>query len=122
MVNEEKEKGAYTDWFEGAYYRYVYIGEEYITVEMYQRGWSGGIRGWNLEEPVTFERKTGKAVPLETFFKGPQEEPVAEVTAPVYKYMEPEQFFLFPEGIGIYYERYAIDSGAAGDCLFIVPF
>ena len=61
MVNEEKEKGAYTDWFEGAYYRYVYIGEEYITVEMYQRGWSGGIRGWNLEEPVTFERKSCSA-------------------------------------------------------------
>ncbi|MDE5597404.1 MAG: DUF5050 domain-containing protein, partial [Lachnospiraceae bacterium] len=33
-----------------------------------------------------------------------------------------EQFFLFPEGIGIYYERYAIGDGADGDFVFIVPY
>ncbi len=72
----------------------------------------------------------------------PAQEAVASLTGSVYKYMEgmgrgsfllkeddilsknydPEQFFLFPDGIGIYYERYAIDCGAAGDYLFVVPF
>lgn len=96
---------------------------------------------------MTFERKTGKIVLLEAFFGTSKEEAVTKVTASVYKYLEcvggwndsgekfffrdedvlterfkPEQFFLFPDGIGIYYEIYAIDCGAAGDFLFIVPF
>lgn len=73
-----------------------------------------------------------------------KEEAVAIATASVYKYMEnmegygvkfflkdkdtlteafiSEQFFLFPEGIGLYYNKYAIDCGAAGDYVFIVPY
>ena len=67
---------------------------------------------------------------------------MAYLTGSVYKYMEgasrggfllkgedvltanydPEQFFLFPEGVGIYYERYAIDCGAAGDYIFVIPY
>lgn len=35
---------------------------------------------------------------------------------------DPEQFFFFPEGIGIYYEEGAIDCMAAGNYVFIVPF
>ena len=38
------------------------------------------------------------------------------------EHYDPEQFFLFQEGIGIYYERYAIDCGAAGDYMFIIPW
>lgn len=35
---------------------------------------------------------------------------------------DPEQFFLFPDGIGIYYGIYDIGCGADGDFLFIVPW
>ncbi len=67
---------------------------------------------------------------------------MARLTGSVYKYMEgigngrfllqeedilteeydPEQFFLFPQGIGIYFDVYAIDCGAAGDFIFVVPW
>ena len=69
---------------------------------------------------------------------------MAALTASVYKYKEcigdgynsfflqrydplteeynPEKFYLFPDGVGIYYEKYAIDCGAAGDQLFVVPY
>ncbi len=148
MLDEEckkEEKGfPNPNLNEGTYYDYVYIGEKYITVAKYRYGYWGGNRGWNAEEPVTFERKTGRVVSLEEFFGNSQEEAVAIATASIYKYMEsgegyglkfflknedvlaerfiPEQFFLFPEGIGLYYEIFVIDSGAAGDYVFIVPY
>lgn len=148
MLDEESKKEEYgfpnPNLNEGTYYDYVYIGEKYITVAKYRYGYWGGNRGWNAEEPVTFERKTGRVVSLEDFFGNSQEEAVAIATASIYKYMEsgegygvkfflknedvlterfiPEQFFLFPEGIGLYYEIFVIDSGAAGDYLFIVPY
>lgn len=141
MLDEMKQNGDYsTMLWEGTHYDYVYIGEKYITVAKYQDGYWGGRRSWHLEEPVTFERKTGKAVSLEDLYGTSLEEAVSKATGSIYKYREcvgwsvlrdedmlteeyiAEQFFLFPEGIGIYYERYAIDCGAAGDFLFIVPF
>lgn len=143
MLDAEKEKGEYSTWYEGMYYDYVYIGEEYVTVAKYRYGYWGGTRSWNTEEPVTFDRKTGKIVTLGDIYGTSLEEAVSKVTASIYKYKEsvgegesfflkygdiltekynPEQFFIFSDGIGIYYERYAIDCGAAGDFLFIVPF
>ncbi len=39
------------------------------------------------------------------------------------KNFDPEQFFLFPEGIGIYYDVFALGySRAAGDFIFVVPW
>lgn len=130
--------------YEGTSYDYVYIGEKYITVAMYQYGYDGGIRSWTTENPVTFERDTGKVVTLEDLYGMPADETVSYITASIYKYAEsigrgseaffmrdkdiltekydPKQFFLFPEGIGLYYPIYAIDCGAAGDYVFIIPF
>lgn len=145
MLDEKKEDGSYTkNLYEGTFYDYVYIGEDYISVAKYESGYWGGRRAWHEEEPVTFERKSGKTVSLEALFGMSTEETVSKVTASIYKYMESVgrgdglfflreediltkeydtgQFFLFPEGIGIYYRRYAIDCGAAGDYLFIVPY
>lgn len=145
ILDEEKKKdGYYVSWCESTLYDYIYIGDKYITVAKFKTGYCGGIRNWDLEEPVTFDRQTGEVVTLEELFGVPLEEAVAMATGSVYKYMEcvgrgsggfflqsediltqeydPEQFFLFPEGIGIYYQRYAIDCGAVGDYLFIVPF
>lgn len=124
-------------------YDYVYVGDQYITVAVYRTSGSFGKRCY-YEEPVTFERQTGNVVSLGDCFGMSQEEAVARVTASIYKYMEngdgdgekillqdediltemfdPEQFFFFPEGIGIYYEEGAIDCMAAGNYVFIVPF
>ncbi|MDE7404513.1 MAG: RsiV family protein, partial [Lachnospiraceae bacterium] len=54
------------------------------------------IREWYLEEPVTFDRQTEK--------------------------YNTDQFFLFPEGIGLYYRRDTINCSAAGDFVFIIPW
>ena len=149
MLDEEKETHGddieRQNWNHDISYDYVYIGEKYINVgKRYRHNYWGDIRTWNAKKSVTFERKTGRVVTLEEFFGDEPGEAVARVTASVYKYMEngdgygakffledydtltakfdPEDFFLFPEGIGIYYARYAIDCGAAGDYLFIVPY
>ena len=123
-------------------YDYVYIGERFITVAKYRGGYSGGIRSWTVQEPVTFDRQTGEAVSLEELLGMTWQEASARLTASACKRLErdgnswfflreenklaeefdPEKFFLFPEGIGIYYERYAVDCGAAGDYLFVVPW
>ena len=143
MLDEKRSESSY----ESMDYDYVYIGEKYITVAKYRSGYWYGTRGAGWQQPVTFERKTGRVVTLEDFFGEEPGEAVARVTASIYKYMEngerdyynhrkyflkdedilteefiPEQFFLFPEGIGIYYRAYAIGSGAEGDFVFIVPY
>lgn len=142
MLGEASDPDYTIAWYEGTDYGDIYIGEKYITVERYESGYRGGGRGWRWERPVTFDRENGEAVSLEQILGVRQQEAVARLTASVYKYMEgigrgmfflktedmltenydPEQFFLFPEGVGIYYERYAIDSGAAGDYVFVIPW
>lgn len=129
-------------WFQSTSYGYIYIGEQYITVEQRWDGYWGGVRGWYAEEPVTFDRTTGETVSLETLLGMPTDEAVSMLTASVYKYWEgvgrgkfllrdwdrltesynPDKFFLFPDGIGIYYEFHAIGSTADRDFLFIVPY
>ena len=128
-------------WYQSIGYNYIYIGEKYITAGIYEEGYFGGIRSWITLCPVTFDKQTGERVSLEDILGIPLQEAVANLTGSVYKYMEgigrgtfflkeddiltknynPEQFVLFPEGIGIYYEQYAIDCGAAGDYIFVIP-
>ncbi|MDE6847187.1 MAG: DUF5050 domain-containing protein [Lachnospiraceae bacterium] len=147
LLEEEKELDYPSRLLsEGTSYDYIYIDEKYITVAMFQHGYWGGIRSWTTEKPVTFERDTGKIVSLCDIYGIPTDEVVSYATAAIYKYMEsigrrggtepfflqdedvlteqfdPEQFFLFPEGVGLYYPIYAIDCGAAGDYVFIIPY
>ena len=140
MLGEEDDLSR-INWYQWEVYNYVYIGENYITVAVCKEGYWGGIRSWITPKPVTFERESGKKVSLEEVMGIQGQEAVANLTGSVYKYMEgigrgtfllkekdvltenydPEQFFLFSEGIGIYFGRYAIDCGAAGDYMFVVP-
>lgn len=123
-------------------YDYVYIDEKYITVAVYRGSYTGGIRAWTTQKPVTFDRETGAVVTLEELLGMTAQEASARLTASAYKYLEgrnrgwfflrdenklaeefdPEKFFLFSEGVGIYYEQYAVDCGAAGDYLFVIPW
>ncbi len=131
-------------WYQTTRYHYIYIGERYITVDQHWDGYYGGAHVGYTECPVTFDRETGETVSLEALLDMPLQEAVAALTASVYKYKEcigdgynsfflqrydplteeynPEKFYLFPDGVGIYYEKYAIDCGAAGDQLFVVPY
>ncbi|MDE6914452.1 MAG: DUF5050 domain-containing protein [Lachnospiraceae bacterium] len=130
-------------WYQRTDYTYVYIGEKYITVGQCVNGYWGGIRSWVSPSPVTFDKASGEVVSLEDILGMTQQEAVAHLMGSVYKYMEgigwresfflkdfdlltavydPEQFFLFPDGIGIYYGIYDIGCGADGDFLFIVPW
>lgn len=155
MLDEENGKDEYgspnTMLHEGVDYDYVYIGEKYITVAKYKYkyGYWYDVSDWQREEPVTFERQTGRVVSLEEFFGDSTEEAIARATASIYKYMEngdgygakfflsggdiltkefdPNQFFLFPEGIGLYYEKhsidlYTVDFRITEDYLFLVPY
>lgn len=141
MLGEEDDLSR-INWYQWEVYNYVYIGENYITVAVCREGYWGGIRSWITPKPITFERESGKKVSLEEIMGMKEREATANLTGSVYKYMEgigrgtfllkekdvltenydPEQFFLFPEGIGIYFGRYAIDCGAAGDYMFVVPW
>lgn len=143
MLAEEKDE--LTDsWDQKTDYAYIYIGEDYIMVEKYEAGYWGGARGrpWKAERTVTFDRKSGEVISLAELLGVSEQEAVAKLTGCIYKYAEgigdgrfflqesdilteeydPEQFFLFPDGIGIYYDVYAIDCGAAGDFIFVVPW
>lgn len=141
MLDEEGYEETF-NWYQETGYGYVYIDEKYITVAKYESGYWGGIRGWTSEEPVTFDRGSGEVVTLEKLLGMPEQEAVAKLTGSIYKYMEgigrgnfllkevdtltenydPGQFFLFVDGIAVYYRRYAIDCGAAGDYLFVLPW
>ncbi|MDE5597607.1 MAG: DUF5050 domain-containing protein, partial [Lachnospiraceae bacterium] len=84
MLDEETETHGddieRQNWYDGTSYDYVYIGEKYINVAKYRYGYWGGIRTWNAEESVTFERKTGRVVTLEEFFGDEPGEAVARAT------------------------------------------
>lgn len=123
-------------------YGYIYLNENYLMVSCEIFGYLGGIRFYLDFEPVLFDRNSGKQLAFGDLFTVSEEEALQRLLASIYKYMEctenarltladnnillseydPSQFYLSKEGIGIYYPRYAIDAGAAGDFLFIVPY
>ncbi len=143
LVQMLKEEGPELTRYYSQYisYCYVYIGEDYITVFQDNDGHSG-VSNRVDTQPVTFDWASGEEVSLEQLLGTDKQEAVARLTGAIYKYMEgrgrgtfmlregnllteecePENFLLFSEGIGIYYPRYAIDCGAAGDFLFIIPW
>lgn len=142
MLREEKEPEVTANLNQYTDYGSIYIGERYITVAKYEGGYWGGIRAWTAQSPVTFDRTSGEVVSLEDILGMPEQECAVMLTGSVYKYMEgignkwfsldrndslmskfdPTHFFVCSDGIGIHYERYAIDCGAAGDYLFVVPW
>lgn len=140
-LDEEGDEATF-GWYKTIRYHSVYIGEKYVAVEQYENGYWEGIHFWLSGKPVTFDRKSGEVVSLEKLLGISEQEAVARLTGSVYKYMEgvgegglllqeediltkkfdPEQFFLFPEGIGIYYGVYTITSWPHEDFMFLVPW
>lgn len=140
-LDEEGDEATF-GWYKTIRYHSVYIGEKYVAVEQYENGYWEGIHFWLSGKPVTFDRQSGEVVSLEKLLGISEQEAVARLTGSVYKYMEgvgegglllqeediltkkfdPEQFFLFPEGIGIYYGVYTITSWPHEDFMFLVPW
>lgn len=114
------------------------IGEQYLTVYVMNTGDFGGIRFYCGPMPVTFELTTGQPVTLPEILNCSEEEVKELVADYVYGYFlsqgneyvwrdtylcyEPRDFYMLEQGLGVYYPRYAIDCGAAGDFLFVIPY
>ena len=140
-LDEERDEATF-GWYKAIRYHSVYIGEKYVAVEQYETGYWEDIHYWISGKPVTFDRQSGEVVSLEKLLGLSEQEATARLTGSVYKYMEgvgegglllqeediltknfdPEQFFLFPEGIGIYYGVYTITSWPHEDFMFLVPW
>lgn len=114
------------------------ISEQYLTVYVIQTAYWGGIRDAINPMPVTFDLTTGKRITLPEILNCSEEEVKDLVADYVYEYFcsqgdeyawrdkylcyEPEQFYMLEQGLGVYYPRYAIECGAAGDFLFVIPY
>lgn len=140
-------KDAFYEWLgekdsRSCYEEYIYtgmsIGGQYLTVYMQQRGYYGGIRDVISASPVTFDLTNGRIVTLPELL-GCTGEQVRELVADyVYEYFLSQDylfaerdtylwydlwdFYMLEQGLGVYYPRYAIDCGAAGDFLFVIPY
>ncbi len=140
---EEKERfyeeDAGTGYFEEVDYNYMYLDEHYLTVSNGLYGWLGGVRGFQKEMPVTFDRQSGEVIALGDLFTVSEEEALLCLFASIYKYRECSetdssldtilwdayditQFYLTEEGIGLYYGIHTIGSGADRDFLFVISY
>lgn len=125
-------------YYENYSYGGMTISEQYLTVYVSQMAYWGGIRDAINPMSVTFDLTTGKRITLPEIMNCSEEE-VKELAADfVYEYFysqgdeyawrdkylcyEPEQFYMLEQGLGVYYPRYAIECGAAGDFLFMLPY
>lgn len=138
-IETEKERGdANPNWYQRYSYRGMTIGEQYLTVYIVNRGYFGGIRDYFYPMPVTFDMTTGEPVTLPEILNCSEQEIKELVADYVYGYFlsqgeeyvwrdtylcfEPQDFYMLEQGLGVYYPRYAIDCGAAGDFLFVIPY
>lgn len=138
-IETKKESvGADPNWYQRYSYWGMTIGEQYLTVYVINRGYFGGIRDYFYPMPVTFDMTTGEPVTLPEIWNCSEQEIKELVADYVYGYFlsqgeeyvrrdtylcfEPQDFYMLEQGLGVYYPRYAIDCGAAGDFLFVIPY
>lgn len=119
-------------------YRDMTIGEQYLTVYVVNTAYYDGRRDYFCPLPVTFDLTTGEPVTLPEILNCSEQETKELVADYVYGYFisqgkeyvrretylcfETRDFYMLEQGLGVYYPRYAIDCGAAGDFLFIIPY
>ena len=127
--------------YESYFYRGVTMGEHYLTVNMIKMAYYGGIRDAIIPMPITFDLDTGEPVTLPEILNCSEEQIEELVADCIYDYFlsqgdeyfswkgrdtylcyEPQDFYMLEQGLGVYYPRYAIDCGAAGDFLFVIPY
>lgn len=134
LLGEEDNHNYYEQYF----YSGMSISGQYLTVYIQQVGYYGGIRDAITASPVTFDLTDGRVVTLPEIL-GCTGEQVRELVADYvygyflsqdYEYAQRDtylcydlwDFYMLEQGLGVYYPRYAIDCGAAGDFLFVIPY
>lgn len=135
----KNQYSAYCSYFDEE----IFFESENIFEPNRARCVGGNVRGFYNLRPIKYQGKNALQA-SEYLYGMPVKEVVSYATASIYKYAEsigrgseaffirdkdllttrynPEQFFLFPDGIGLYYIIYAIADGASGDYVFIIPF
>lgn len=124
-------------------YDHLYVGGNVISLYLYLNGYNGGVRSWQQDLPLTFNRTTGQAISMDQLFNVDRTVYLKRLTSSIYKYCEknhindwnesfdnnvlvknlnPDSFYLTPDGIVLCYDRYAIMSGAAGNPKFEIPY
>lgn len=139
----ELDQEPWMTWHREHEYSNLYIGEKYISMHYYRRGYEGGMRDWKNSLPLIFDRETGKMLHMEDFFTVEESVYMKRLTGAIYKYCEMtgmdwwnEAFdnnvlvknfgdlrcYLTPDGVVLCYERYEIMAGACGSPTFEIPY
>lgn len=130
-------------WYRVHGYHNLYVGENYISMYYYRRGYSGGMRDWNNPMPLIFDRETGLMLHMDDIFTVEESIYMKRLTSAIYKYCEMMgmdwwndafennvlvinfsdlRCYLTPDGIVLCYERYEIAPGASGSPTFEIPY
>ena len=142
-ISDEQDQDYCASWYREHEYSNLYIGEKYISMHYYRRGYEGGMRDWKNSLPLIFDRETGKMLHMEDLFTVEESVYMKRLTGAIYKYCEMtgmdwwnEAFdnnvlvknfgdlrcYLTPDGIVLCYERYEIMAGACGSPTFEIPY
>lgn len=142
-ISDMKDQDYCASWYREHEYSNLYIGEKYISMHYFRKGYEGGIRDWKNSLPLVFDRQTGKMLHMEDLFTVEESVYMKRLTGAIYKYCEMtgdddwnEAFdnnvlvknfgdlrcYLTPDGIVLCYERYEITAGVGGSPTFEIPY
>ena len=139
----DQEKQDHISWYRMHGYHNLYVGENYISMYYYRRGYDGGMRDWNDSLPLIFDRETGLMMHMDDLFTVEESIYMKRLTGAIYKYCEMTgmedwndafennvlvknfrdlRSYLTPDGIVLCYERYEIVPGVGGSPTFEIPY
>lgn len=67
---------------------YYLIGENYISIHYYRRGYDGGMRDWDDSMPLIFDRERGLMLHMDDLFTVEESIYKKRLTGAIYKYCE----------------------------------
>lgn len=130
-------------WYRRHGYDHLYIGEDYISMHYFRKGYEGGMRDWKTSLPLIFDRETGLMLHMDDLFTVEESVYKKRLTGAIYKYCEMKgmdywneafdnnvlvknlgdlRCYLTPDGMVLCYERYEIQAGCAGSPTFEIPY
>lgn len=142
-ISDMRDQDYCASWYREHEYSNLYIGEKYISMHYFRRGYEGGFREWKNSLPLIFDRETGRMLHMDDLFTVEESVYMKRLTGAIYKYCEMmgwdnwrEAFdnnvlvknfgnlrsYLTPDGIVLCYERYEIMAGASGSPTFEIPY
>lgn len=139
----EREQDQCLMWYRIHGYDHLYIGEDYISMHYFRKGYEGGMRDWKTSLPLIFDRETGLMLHMDDLFTVEESVYKKRLTGAIYKYCEMKgmdywneafdnnvlvknlgdlRCYLTPDGMVLCYERYEIQAGCAGSPTFEIPY